>query len=54
MGPEVRLLSVIVGSATIALVYLQALHDPLYHKPVAFSWMLVIALGHRLRALYSI
>ena len=53
MGQEVRLLSVIVGSATIALICLGLLHDPLYHKPVAFSWMLVIALGHRLRALYS-
>ena len=45
---------VIVGNATIALICLGLLHDPLYHKPVAFGWMLVIALGHRLRSLYSI
>ncbi|MEC8051741.1 MAG: O-antigen ligase family protein, partial [Myxococcota bacterium] len=53
-GQEVRLLSLIVGNATIALICLGLLHDPLYHKPVAFGWMLIIALAHRLRSLYSI
>ena len=50
---EVRLLSIMVATATVALICLGLLHDPLYHKPVAFGWMLVIALGHRLRSLYS-
>ena len=50
---EVLLLSAIVGCATLVLLGLGLLHDPLYHKPVAFSWMLIVALGHRLRALHS-
>ena len=49
-----NLLALTVGGGTIALLGLGMLHDPLYHKPVAFGFMTIIGLGHALRRNHSI
>ena len=51
---EHRLLALLIASATLSLIGLGMLHDPLYHKPVAFGWMTVLGLAHALRRNYSI
>ena len=49
-----RLVALMLGSGTLALLGLGVLHDPLYHKPVAFGFMTLVALGHRLSRNHSI
>jgi len=51
---QAKRLAFLIGSATLTFLGLGMLHDPLYHKPVAFGWMVIIGLGHRLRTDHSI
>ena len=51
---QAKRLALFIGSGTLTLLGLGMLHDPLYHKPVAFGWMLLLGLSHKLSSDHSI
>ena len=51
---QAKRLAFLIGSGTLALLGLGMLHDPLYHKPVAFGWMILSGLSYKLSTDHSI
>lgn len=50
----VRILCGLTVFGALVFLGLGILHDPLYHKPVAYSWMMILGLTQYLRRAYSI